>query len=297
MSLLDKNVALNPLQWIATDDGWLDPGLAPPFRDRLQRIRGAGFDAIQTDVPEGTGLVEYATLLGEYGLRPGPGYVNLAWSDDAGARGEALDAARRLTAVNVALGTPLMFLAMGMEKSAVRIAHPAVGHNGTPEFLRRVRDYLAEAAEAIAFEGGIAALHPHVGTWVETETETRFVLDSTDPEIVGFGPDIGHLAWAGANVSELLSEYTSRIAGVHVKDMHQGIVTAARARNANYTDTVTSGLWTEPGRGDLDIDGALGALPTSFDGWIVIEVDRPSGDPDESVAACGQWLRSAIEKV
>jgi inosose dehydratase len=147
----------------------------------LEHIARAGFTAVQSEVPPTMTAEAYGKLLAKYGLHPGPGYVSLPWSDDADERSANLERASALAYNNVALGNPLLFLATGMGREAPRVARPAVGHDASPERLSLVRDYLASAAERIVAEGGVAALHPHVGTWIETADEARFVLDSVDP--------------------------------------------------------------------------------------------------------------------
>ena len=46
-------IALNPIQWMASDDGWLDPSLAPEREELLGLIKKAGFDAVMAEVPAG----------------------------------------------------------------------------------------------------------------------------------------------------------------------------------------------------------------------------------------------------
>jgi inosose dehydratase len=50
-------------------------------------------------------------------------------------------------------------------------------------------------------------------------------------------------------------------------------------------------VWTEPGRGNVDFDAVLVALPDTFDGWCVVEVDVPDlGTKEESTAASSDWI-------
>jgi inosose dehydratase len=291
MTLSTQQIAINPLQYFATADGWLDPSLGPPLEARLQHIAAAGFTAVQAEVPVSSTPAEYKELLSSFELQPGPGYVNFAWSDDAADRDAALDRAAALARAAVEVGNPLLFLSMAMEYDAVRVAHPAVGYESTAERRVAIRDHLAMAAERITAEGGVAALHPHVGSWVETADETRFVLDTVDPKILRFGPDAGHLAWTGADPAAVIAEYADRVAGIHIKDYHESIARRCREEQWDYRRTARAGIWTELGTGDMDVDGVLRALPDSFDGWIVIEVDRgTTPTPEESINMCGEWL-------
>lgn len=291
MPITPSQFAINPLQWVATDDGWIDPSLAPALADRLARIAAAGFTAIQSEVPSTSTVAEYAAALAAAGIRPGPGYVNLPWVDDAQGRARHLERAKVLAANNVELGTDLLFLSMGMDRAAPRVARPAVGFQQDASRLEGVRDYLAEAAEIIVSEGGVAALHPHIGTWIETADEARFVLDSVDEKFLKFGPDAGHLAWTGIDPAALISEYRTRLAGIHIKDYKLNIAKNSRTTGADYRATVQAGIWTEPGTGDADIQSVLAAAGDDFDGWVVIEVDRgTTADPGDSIDICGQWF-------
>lgn len=283
--------ALNPLQYIATEDGWIDGSRVPALDKQLKDLREAGFTAIQSEVPSSSTVNEYRSRLTEHGVQPGPGYVNLPWSSEAAVRAKNLNAAARLAADNVALGNPLLFLSMGMEYDAPRVQHPAVGYGMDTSFLASIRDYLGEAAQTIVREGGIAALHPHVGSWLETADETRFVLDTVDANLLKFGPDAGHLAWTGADPAELIAQYSERVAGVHIKDFVSSIARDSREKGHDYRATVRAGLWTEPGSGDMDFQTIFAALPEEFDGWVVVEVDKgTTATPEESITLCGKWL-------
>lgn len=291
MTLTNARFALNPLQYFATADGWLDLTLAPPLEARLEQIAHAGFTAVQSEVPATMTAETYGNLLAHYGLQPGPGYAGLTGSTDPEKRKASLQRAVSRARDNVALGNPLLFLAMGMGYDDLRVSHPAVGFDSSPVRLAAARDFLAEAAELIAAEGGVAALHPHVGTWVETVEETRFVLDSVDPKVLRFGPDAGHLAWTGVDPAAVIAEYADRVAGVHIKDYRSAIAQRCRDEGWDYRKTSRAGIWTELGTGDMNISAVLDSVPDEFDGWIVIEVDRgTTPTPQESINMSGTWL-------
>ncbi|MEV4018691.1 hypothetical protein AB0J35_50180 [Nonomuraea angiospora] len=46
--------------------------------------------------------------------------------------------------------------------------------------------------------------------------ETRAVLDAIAPELLSFGPDTGHLHWAGADPAELITRYRDRVGAAHL---------------------------------------------------------------------------------
>jgi inosose dehydratase len=53
----------------------------------------------------------------------------------------------------------------------------------------------------------------------------------------------------------------------------------AREQGDDYRRaTVTQHVWTELGRGDVDFGAVFAAVPSSYDGWFVAEVDVPDAD-------------------
>lgn len=288
----EVRIALNPIQWFATVDGWVDPAIAPPLGDRMALVSACGFTAVQTELPGSGDDGAYVRLLAEHGIVPGPGYWSAGWASERPDLSARLDAARQSASRHARMGVDLVFLSTGMTKDAVRVRRAAIGAAPDPIRLDAIAQFLDQVGKAMAEEGVRAALHPHVGTWVETEPETRWVLDHTDPDHVLFGPDIGHLAWAGADYLGLLAQYRNRIPGIHLKDFDTAVAAAGRAHKLSYQQTVLQGLWKEPGTGDCDLEAVFKTLGRHADRWVVIEVDRPgTATPQASIALCGLWAR------
>jgi inosose dehydratase len=287
-----RRVALNPIQWFATADGWLDPAAGPAPEALLAEVKRAGFDAVHLGVPPGWSTRRYRAALAGAGLAPAPGFLAFRLPEEGAAEAATLDAARRAAGGHAELGVPHLFLSCGMARGAPRVRRPAAGADADAGRLARLIGLVGRIAEATAREGVRPALHPHVGTWIETEAETRAVLDAHGAATLGFGPDTGRLAWAGADLPGLLRDYGPRVAAVHVKDCRSAVLRRARSEGLSYQETVLAGLWAEPGGGDLDLDGLLAALPAAFDGWLIAEVDRPAlPTPAASARACAAWLR------
>lgn len=294
MNINRKRIALNPLQYMATPDGWLDPSLAPPLEEQLAFVAAQGFDHIHCAVPPTLSPNEYKRKLDTAGLLPGPGYLSLLWSDDPSVRSNQLQKCRATAEINAGLGSDLSFLALSMTQDAPRVReHAGVGHKYSARRLEAIIDYIGSAAELAQDAGMTTALHPHVGTWIETEEETRAVLDAIPAGLLKFGPDTGHLTWAGADLDSVLQAYSDRVAGIHIKDLYLKSAETGRRDGLNYTETVKQVLWTEPGTGDADFTRIFSALAPNYDGWTVIEVDKGNrATPEESIALCGDWVRS-----
>jgi inosose dehydratase len=278
-------IALNPIQWMASADGWLDPSLAPPRDKLLALVKEAGFDAVMAEVPADWSNERYRDAVGSLGLALAPGYFVIRPN---APESEVLDKAGAVARQHASLGlTDIGFGLSMMGKEAPRVLHPARGHDADDVRLSTLTQLIGRVAEVMRAEGVRAAFHPHVATWIETDEESRAVLDAL-PE-VAFLPDTGHLAWAGADVHALIADYAERVSFVHVKDCRLSVA----RQGWEYRKTVTAGLWAEPGRGELPLTEILGALPATFDGWLMVEVDRPDiADPFESAVASASWMRA-----
>ena len=272
MSASGIRVAINPLPWVMSPSGWNMN--AQVLTEALTDLGDVGFRAIHAEVPVGMAASEYRRLLHDHGFEPAPGYFSADFSD-ADQGGDVVEQAKAAARVQAELGLTEMFIASAMADE--RKEHPAVGYLADDDRLRRVTDGLAAAAEAMQAEGVTPALHPHVGTWVETDAEIRAVLDGSAGSPLAFGPDTGHLLWAGADPARLVASYAARVKCLHIKDVDAAAVAAAAEHGDDYAgSTFGRHVWTEPGRGVVDLDAVLRALPEGFDGWAVLEVDVPN---------------------
>ena len=280
----DHRVAINPLQFAASADGWFDFRGMPRIEEIFEVVAEAGFTAISASPPHEQSTSAFCRKLTAAGLVAGPGYVTVEWEDD---RSNETEAVIREAERMAGCGTELVFMGLAVHPGTLRFNNPGFGAGASAERLLRIADHLTAVSAELATLGLRSALHPHVGSFVETEPETRRVLDRSAG--LGFGPDIGHLAWARADIGLLLAEYRASVLGVHIKDHSWPVLVESLALGRDYAQTVAAGLWTEPGQGDADISAVLDSLddPTC---WLVIEVDRPSAsDPVASIRRCGEW--------
>lgn len=289
----DDMIALNPIQWMASDDGWLDPAMRPGPEQLLGMVRQAGFAGVMAEVPAGWSVDRYLDTAGQLGLALAPGYFVCRSDGRDGAEDEVVAAAQAVARQHAELGQRDIGLGLAMARDAVRVGRPARGAERDDTRLNAITALIGRIAEAMRAEGIRPALHPHVGTWVETEQEARAVLDAFDAATLGFLPDTGHLAWAGADVPGLISKYAERVPFLHVKDCRLSVAARGRSENWSYQQTVLAGLWAEPGRGELPMNEFLAALPPDFSGWLMVEVDRPDiADPFQSAQASASWMRT-----
>ncbi len=287
---LPHKVAVNPLPWVLGPDGF---DLSPTtVRAAVAGIADAGFTAMHADVPAELTPAEYRTLLADHGISPAPGYFGAYFDGPADEVPALLEAAKRHAAVQAELGLTEAFLASHLNPA--RIERPAVGAEFDAARLDLVIERIAATAAAVTAQGVTPCFHPHVGSWIETEQEVRALLDAVDSSVLSFGPDTGHLFWGGSDPAALIGDYADRVGAVHLKDVHRIAAQHAEQRHADYGGaTREDHVWTEPGRGDVDFAAVFAALPDSFNGWFVVEVDVPDlPSKEESTAESARWIAS-----
>jgi len=280
-----NRIAANPIPY------WITAGktrevLDAAFRD-LQEI---GFTAVKADVPDGMTAAEYADWISGYGLSPSLSLFNSPFDETVDMAAET-EKARRFAATQTALGLDrTMVSSMSLP---ARLAQPAVGAGFDEGRLTRAIDNCGAICRVLAAEGLRPLHHSHVGGVFETEYEITRLLDDLGPDVIGAGPDTGHLTWAGVDAAGFIARYADRVGGIHIKDCFPDHLTSTPLSYAEAT--ATKRLWAEPGLGVVDFDAVLAALPDDYDGDYMIEVDEPSVESKfESHRLSYAWARRTI---
>jgi inosose dehydratase len=280
--------ALHPLQWGALPNGDLDMDRLPAWPELMRELAALGIGAVHTLAETPDQADAYRQALDGAGLAAAPGYF---WFPAAGDTdldhhlARARDAAR----VHRALGVDRIFVADGL--NPVRLARPARGVEPDPHRLAHMSGTFSRVAEVFAEHGVRPCLHQHVASWIESEEEFLWLLDHTDPGLLFAGPDTGHLALVGADPVKVVERLGERVQAAHLKDVRLDRLPAPG--HLDYHGLVATGVYTEPGRGDLDLAACLDRLRAAGAAWAVVEVDRPDGlAPADSARACAAWIHA-----
>lgn len=260
------------------------------FEEAFRDFQSIGFTAVKADIPGDMDPFEYRDWIAGYGLAPSLSLFNSPFDETVDMAAE-IERAKRFAADQVALGLDRTMIS-SMSVPA-RMAQPAVGAGFDPSRLARAIDNCGAVCRVLAAEGLRPLHHSHVGGVFETEAEISRLLDDLGPEVIGFGPDTGHLRWAGVDPAPFIRRYADRLGGIHIKDCfpdHLG-----KTALSYHEAQATKRLWAEPGRGVVDFDEVLAAIPPTYDGDFMIEVDEPSVESKlESHRISYEWARRAL---
>ena len=243
--------------------------------DLLAAIADAGYDGIEiTD-----------TMIGSYAGRPQAfgralrhhelTLVAFACGSDSGftedsaleADLEAVDRALAFTATfpgaYLSLGSATIMSAGSLER----------------KFRQAARFYNA-AGERGRRTGVPVALHPssHHDTLLSTRADYDRIMQLTDPGLIGWVPDTGHILRGGQDMFDTLRAHLDRIRYLHLKDVD------------------VSGTWRMLGTGACDTQAVIDTVRAApnFNGWLVLEEesDDAARDPAAAVRRNRETMRA-----
>jgi inosose dehydratase len=225
-------------------------------------------------------------LLARYDLTAVGGFVPVVLHEDGH---DPLPQVRRALAGFGTARTLVLAAATGADGYDERPPMTAAGWRTLLANLARVTALASES-------GRTTALHPHVGTMVETSSDVSRVLSGGD---VPLCLDTGHLLVGGADPAAIARDHAGRIAHVHLKDVDAAMAARVRAGEIGYAAAVRAGLYLPLGQGDVDLAGIVTSLSAAgYDGWYVMEQDTvldaeptPGAGPLDDVRASVAYLR------
>jgi inosose dehydratase len=151
--------------------------------------------------------------------------------------------------------------------------------------LRERQENLLRCVHAIAqraHDRGIqASYYPNSspGSIVRVADDYEFVLTQLDTSVVGYTPDVGHIANGGMDPLDVVTRYRALITHVHYKDLAH------------------DGEWAQMGEGVIDFPAITRYLRDSgYQGWIIMEDECPQAalEPDEVALRDGTYVKEHL---
>lgn len=294
-----------PVNW-----GVFGPRSAPLLTSGayLDAVASHGYDGTELGAPGFLGAADdpgaTRAALEQRGLALAGAYLDLCLSrpERIGRELADLPARARFVAASAPTGSsPVAVLADATDEPDRRaVACRAGRHPETwlpDERLDTLVESIHRAARICQDAGLLPVVHPHAGSYIETDREIRAVCERLDPRLVGLCLDTGH-AWLGdSDPIALLRDYRSLIRHVHLKDVAPGVLSASRDEGWDMDRTWASGIFTGLGDGCVPLASFLSELLADpFEGWVVVEQDRVLRDaetPEDASATSSanrDWL-------
>ena len=156
----------------------------------------------------------------------------------------------------------------------------------------------------IAYDAGMTlCYHHHMGTAVMTRADVDKLAGLTNPDLVHFLFDTGHICFAELNVDSALSladKYAERIKHVHLKNIRKPVMDQAKPHGMSFKDAIQAGIFTVPGDPDgcIDFEPILDLLAgRGFAGWLVVEAEQnpAHANPLKYAKMARKFLRDTFE--
>lgn len=148
---------------------------------------------------------------------------------------------------------------------------------------------------AYAREHGVTlCVHPHGGTAIEKPAEIERLFASTDPALVGYCLDTGHIAYGGGDPGATARRFAARVGYVHLKDVRADVLARVKREGLSFVEAVKANVFCTPGAGALAFDPVIGALEgAGYAGWYIVEAeqDPAAHDPYAVSGAARAFLR------
>lgn len=139
----------------------------------------------------------------------------------------------------------------------------------------RVPETLMEIQDLASQWGLTIAVHPHVGTHIETGDEIARLIAAIAGLPIKLCFDSGHILIGGSDPIAFLNAQGANIVHVHAKDVDGEILEELKAGRQTYMEAIGNGLYCDLGTGLVDWPGvAAGLKAAKYSGWVVAEEDQ-----------------------
>jgi inosose dehydratase len=287
-------LATAPVNWNNADVTDYRPWVLYPAL--LDEMVAAGYDATEWGMNMERDAAKQRADLQKRGLQMLGGFVGLELRNSE-KRDQEIARALEIGRFFQSIGAPYLIAAdSGDERRRAEAGHVDPSGGLTKEQWKSLATGLNELARELAPLGISVVFHNHVGTYVETEAETATLLEETDPALVSWCLDCGHLAYGGGDNLRALAKYGNRVGYVHIKDVDGQVLQKSRENGWSFAQALKSYIFAPLGEGIARVPEVIDALrQAGYTGWLVIEQDTTPDDPTIVAAKNRRYLEPLIK--
>ena len=282
--LTEARIGVVPLNWR------YDPSRKTEY---LAGIAGYGFQGIQISMEQANSH-EFLLEMKQLGISPAEQYLAIPCTVDGPIDASEFDSVETIRLATLA-DVEMLVLAVDGSADRDRCAGRADGGPQiTPEGFRKLALYIEKFATLAADNGIKSSFHPHAATFIESDRETRILMEQINSESVGLCLDVGHWIVGGGDPIRAVQDYGDRITHVHVKDVCDEVLQKMLSGEIESMETAVEEfkLFVPAGTGLLKLPELFLELEKySFAGWLMSEQDS-AWPPSE--AASGISMRNMM---
>ena len=163
---------------------------------------------------------------------------------------------------------------------------------------KKLINSINEISKMMMDENMPLAYHHHMGTVIETEEDTRKLIENTK-DTVGLLVDTGHMLFAQGNSVKIVESFYERIIHVHCKDIRKEILDKSLKNDVTFRQAFLDGAFTVPGDGCIDYIPFLNSLrKKNYSGWLVVvaEQDPIKANPFEYAKIGFKYLKKTAKE-
>ena len=161
--------------------------------------------------------------------------------------------------------------------------------------MARLADTLTEYCDRCRDFGLRGAVQNRVGTYLETPDEYQQVIERTESDLVGLAPDLGHWAYAGGDVDQLVRDHRDRLVFPRLKDLVHKTFEHVVNERLGFRQFVEAGGFAPLGEGTLDLERPLLRLENAdYPGWVCVELEPGIAEPRASAETSREYQRQRL---
>jgi len=227
------------------------------------------------------GVLDEVSSLGYEGIECGPNVFNMVSDAEKALSSRGLSLAGLHTNIRLVDKERVEKAIDTLENLGGRylIFSGAGGRENTDENYLESSKRLEEYGRLARRHGVTVCYHNHWQEIVNDERGIRLILENTDPEHVALCVDTYWVKHGGEDPLEFIKKHQDRIVYLHLKD---GTTEGMRKTPPEFL---------ELGRGIIDFPAIIEAAKSLNIEWAVVEQDRTSLTPKESMAISRRYLK------